>query len=130
MTVKVHKLAFTRHTKIRHSTFLNNRLELRDEAVVRGLLILTVANYLFLHQIKGTPWQLLDQGKARRMTAWEQIDYGQQFTTTRKFITIIPIVLVAFVRARTLCSLQHASFCAPLSCSKQRIIIATVMVSN
>lgn len=51
------------------------------------------ANYLFLHQIKGTPWQLLDQGKARLMTAWEQIDYGQQFTTTRKFITIIPIVL-------------------------------------
>lgn len=60
---------------------------------VSVILFFFQANYLFLHQIKGTPWQLMDQGKARLMTAWEQIDYGQQFTTTRKFITIIPIVL-------------------------------------
>ena len=56
-------------------------------------LLFFQANFLFLHILKGTPWQILDQGKARSMTAWEQIDYGQQFTTTRKFITIIPIVM-------------------------------------
>ncbi|XP_076033400.1 sphingolipid biosynthesis regulator orosomucoid 1-like isoform X2 [Oratosquilla oratoria] len=56
-------------------------------------VIHNLANFVFLHLIKGTPWQPMDQGKARLMTAWEQIDYGKQFTTTRKFITIVPILL-------------------------------------
>lgn len=70
-------------------------------------VIHNLANYLFLHQIKGTPWELSDQGKARLMTAWEQIDYGQQFTTTRKFITIVPIVLFILTSFYTKYDFNH-----------------------
>ncbi|CAF0782546.1 unnamed protein product [Didymodactylos carnosus] len=48
--------------------------------------------YLF-HIIKGAPWETSDQGMARRFTFWEQIDDGVQWTGTRKFVQIIPIVL-------------------------------------
>uniref|UniRef100_A0A2K6G8I4 Uncharacterized protein n=1 Tax=Propithecus coquereli TaxID=379532 RepID=A0A2K6G8I4_PROCO len=34
-----------------------------------------------------------DQGKARLLTHWEQLDYGVQFTSSRKFFTICPIIL-------------------------------------
>ncbi|XP_054635463.1 ORM1-like protein 2 isoform X2 [Dunckerocampus dactyliophorus] len=50
--------------------------------------------YLFLHTVKGTPFETPDQGKARLLTHWEQMDYGVQFTASRKFLTISPIVLV------------------------------------
>ncbi|KAK6308277.1 hypothetical protein J4Q44_G00215480 [Coregonus suidteri] len=49
--------------------------------------------YLFLHTVKGTPFETPDQGKARLLTHWEQMDYGIQFTSSRKFLTISPIVL-------------------------------------
>ncbi|KAL1020715.1 hypothetical protein UPYG_G00003710 [Umbra pygmaea] len=49
--------------------------------------------YLFLHTVKGTPFETPDQGKARLLTHWEQMDYGLQFTSSRKFLTISPIVL-------------------------------------
>ncbi|KAJ3608441.1 hypothetical protein NHX12_025488 [Muraenolepis orangiensis] len=41
----------------------------------------------------GTPFETPDQGKARLLTYWEQMDYGVQFTASRKFLTITPIVL-------------------------------------
>lgn len=47
----------------------------------------------WLIDIKGAPWEIQDQGDARVLTHWEQIDYGIQFTRTRKFLTIAPIVL-------------------------------------
>lgn len=49
--------------------------------------------YLLLHTVKGTPFETPDQGKARLLTHWEQMDYGVQFTASRKFLTITPIVL-------------------------------------
>lgn len=49
--------------------------------------------FIFLHLLKGTPWESADQGKFRLQTHWEQIDDGVQFTATRKFLTILPIVL-------------------------------------
>uniref|UniRef100_A0A2P2IAY5 ORM1-like protein 2 n=1 Tax=Hirondellea gigas TaxID=1518452 RepID=A0A2P2IAY5_9CRUS len=49
--------------------------------------------FLFLHVLKGTPWHLQDQGKARLMTAWEQIDYGRQLTSSRRLLTAIPVVM-------------------------------------
>uniref|UniRef100_A0A8D2E141 ORM1-like protein 3 n=1 Tax=Sciurus vulgaris TaxID=55149 RepID=A0A8D2E141_SCIVU len=41
----------------------------------------------------GTPFETPDQGKARLLTHWEQLDYGVQFTSSRKFFTISPIIL-------------------------------------
>ncbi|XP_044160297.1 ORM1-like protein 1 isoform X3 [Bufo gargarizans] len=49
--------------------------------------------YVFLHAVKGTPFETPDQGKARLLTHWEQLDYGVQFTASRKFFTISPIIL-------------------------------------
>ncbi|XP_048971049.1 ORM1-like protein 2 isoform X1 [Canis lupus dingo] len=43
--------------------------------------------------VKGTPFETPDQGKARLLTHWEQMDYGLQFTSSRKFLSISPIVL-------------------------------------
>ncbi|XP_055734953.1 ORM1-like protein 1 isoform X2 [Salvelinus fontinalis] len=50
--------------------------------------------YVFMHAVKGTPFETPDQGKARLLTHWEQLDYGVQFTSSRKFFTISPIILV------------------------------------
>ncbi|KAG2458726.1 ORML1 protein, partial [Polypterus senegalus] len=49
--------------------------------------------YVFLHAVKGTPFETPDQGKARLLTHWEQLDYGVQFTSSRKFFTISPIII-------------------------------------
>lgn len=49
--------------------------------------------FVFLHLLKGTPWEPGDQGVTRTLTHWEQIDDGAQFTATRKFLTIFPIIM-------------------------------------
>nr|XP_045000514.1 ORM1-like protein 1 [Jaculus jaculus] len=36
--------------------------------------------YVFLHAVKGTPFETTDQGKARLLTHWEQLGNGEQFT--------------------------------------------------
>ena len=46
----------------------------------------------------GTPWMPMDEGKARYLTQWEQLDQGMQFTATKKFLTVIPIVLFFLAR--------------------------------
>jgi len=49
--------------------------------------------YIILHVEKGTPFETADQGKFRYFTVWEQIDYGVQLSASRKFLTVVPIVL-------------------------------------
>ncbi|XP_059792098.1 ORM1-like protein 2 isoform X1 [Balaenoptera ricei] len=56
-------------------------------------VIHNLAMYVFLHTVKGTPFETPDQGRARLLTHWEQMDYGLQFTSSRKFLSISPIVL-------------------------------------
>eukprot|EP01133_Synstelium_polycarpum_P004241 gene4241-4948_t len=47
-----------------------------------------------LHWQKGLPFaNPANQGKYSRLTLWEQIDEGQQYTPTRKFFTLVPIIL-------------------------------------
>jgi hypothetical protein len=55
--------------------------------------VLLQAMFVFLHLLKGTPWEPGDQGVTRTLTHWEQIDDGAQFTATRKFLTIFPIIM-------------------------------------
>lgn len=52
-----------------------------------------VITYFMLHVTKGTPWGTPEQGKARTQTQWEQIDFGQQFTPTKKFLTVVPVAI-------------------------------------
>ncbi|KAF6774088.1 hypothetical protein AHF37_06302 [Paragonimus kellicotti] len=49
--------------------------------------------YLLLHWEKGSPYETLDQGEARALTQWEQFDDGEQFSPTKKFLIVVPIVL-------------------------------------
>jgi hypothetical protein len=52
-----------------------------------------ISTFVLLHWLKGTPFTDRDQGEFRKLTLWEQIDYGQQFTPSRKFLTFVPIAL-------------------------------------
>eukprot|EP00124_Ichthyophonus_hoferi_P000854 Ihof_evm7s36 gene=Ihof_evmTU7s36 len=50
-----------------------------------------IITYVIFHNLKGTPFDQ-DQGKYARLTYWEQLDYGEQYTVLRKFYTLVPIV--------------------------------------
>ncbi|XP_033086763.1 ORM1-like protein 1 isoform X1 [Trachypithecus francoisi] len=65
-------------------------------------IIHNLGMYVFLHAVKGTPFETPDQGKARLLTHWEQLDYGVQFTSSRKFFTISPIILCWQINVTTL----------------------------
>ncbi|CAI8035982.1 ORM1-like protein 1 [Geodia barretti] len=52
-----------------------------------------VGMYIMFHHMKGTPYPTGDQGDVRRLTNWEQIDNGHQYTPTRIFLTSVPIFL-------------------------------------
>ncbi|GAB1284956.1 Probable tRNA N6-adenosine threonylcarbamoyltransferase, mitochondrial [Apodemus speciosus] len=43
--------------------------------------------YVFLHAVKGTPFETPDQGRARLLTHWEQLDYGE-FCRVAKMLMI------------------------------------------
>jgi hypothetical protein len=47
------------------------------------------------HHMRGTPFgdDAYDEGSYKSLTQWEQIDGEMQFTVTRKFYSIIPIIL-------------------------------------
>lgn len=49
--------------------------------------------YMMFHYFKGTPFVSRDQGASRRLTGWEQMDDGEQLTSSRKFIIAVTIVL-------------------------------------
>ncbi|CAN6981915.1 hypothetical protein BRARA_I05599 [Brassica rapa] len=51
-----------------------------------------LVTYHSFHWMKGTPFGE-DQGIYNALTWWEQMDNGQQLTSNRKFLTVVPIVL-------------------------------------
>lgn len=56
-------------------------------------VIHNVIMFVILHLEKGTPFETADQGSARYLTVWEQLDHGVHFSASKKFLTIVPIVL-------------------------------------
>ncbi|XP_066998150.2 ORM1-like protein [Anabrus simplex] len=70
-------------------------------------IIHNMCHLFFLHILKGTPWIPQDQGDCRVLTHWEQIDNGQQFTATRKFFIIFPIVLFFLTTIYTRYAADH-----------------------
>lgn len=52
--------------------------------------------YRFFHWKKGTPFAE-DQGDYGKLTWWEQVDDGRQLTRNRKFLTVVPVILCAFL---------------------------------
>jgi len=49
--------------------------------------------FLYLHIEKGTPFQSMSQGREREFTVWEQMDNGMQYSESKKFFTVVPIIL-------------------------------------
>ena len=45
-----------------------------------------------LHWIKGSP-DFYDQGTFNGLTAWEQLDGGEHFTFTKKYLMLVPTLL-------------------------------------
>lgn len=50
------------------------------------------ASFIMFHQIKGTPFEF-NSGAYDNLTMWEQIDNGDQYTPTKKFLMSVPIGL-------------------------------------
>ncbi|NWH67302.1 ORML2 protein, partial [Geococcyx californianus] len=56
-------------------------------------IIHNLVMYALLHAVKGTPFETPDQGRDRFLTHWEQMDHGTQCTSSRKFLSVSPVVL-------------------------------------
>ncbi|CAI5760740.1 unnamed protein product [Candida verbasci] len=55
-------------------------------------LTYNIGSYIMFHQVKGTPFEF-NSGAYDNLTMWEQIDNGDQYTPTKKFLMIVPIGL-------------------------------------
>ncbi|ETE69210.1 ORM1-like protein 2 [Ophiophagus hannah] len=86
-------LAYSISVAVLHIIFLS--IPFFSVSVVWTLtnVIHNLVMFWFLHTVKGTPFETPDQGKDRLLTHWEQIDYGTQWTSSRKFLSISPIIL-------------------------------------
>ncbi|KAJ1679680.1 sphingolipid homeostasis protein orm1 [Spiromyces aspiralis] len=51
-----------------------------------------LAQYLIFHAFVGSPFDE-DQGMNYHLTLWEQIDDGEHYTPSKKFLTTLPIAL-------------------------------------
>ena len=77
-----------------------------------------------MHWVKGSPlpksmpglqWGSGYDDKYDRLTFWEQLDGGQQYTLNKKFLTIVPIVLCVF---------------APSDCAKLTQLVTSPAISQ
>ena len=51
-----------------------------------------IGSYIMFHQVKGTPFEF-NSGAYDNLTMWEQIDNGDQYTPSKKFLMLVPIGL-------------------------------------
>lgn len=51
-----------------------------------------IGSYIMFHQVKGTPFEF-NSGAYDNLTMWEQVDNGDQYTPTKKFLMMVPIAL-------------------------------------
>jgi hypothetical protein len=58
-------------------------------------LFYNMASFIIFHWLVGTPFEdiVQDEQQSKYLTLWEQIDRGEQYTPTKKFLTTLPIVL-------------------------------------
>lgn len=55
-------------------------------------LLYNIGSYIMFHQVKGVPFEF-NLGAYDNLTMWEQIDNGDQYTPTKKFLMMVPICL-------------------------------------
>jgi hypothetical protein len=52
-----------------------------------------LGSFIMFHWIIGSPFATNEDEDYQMLTLWEQLDDGVQFTPTKKFLTVTPIVL-------------------------------------
>jgi len=62
------------------------------KALTMTSVIHFAATFSVLHWIKGSP-DFYDQGTFNGLTAWEQLDGGEHFTFTKKYLMLVPTLL-------------------------------------
>eukprot|EP01006_Ploeotia_vitrea_P046909 TRINITY_DN67072_c3_g10_i1.p1 TRINITY_DN67072_c3_g10~~TRINITY_DN67072_c3_g10_i1.p1 ORF type:complete len:112 (-),score=57.70 TRINITY_DN67072_c3_g10_i1:60-395(-) len=63
-------------------------------------VLCTAFHVYFLHWKLGSPfWD--NSGDYDRLTFWEQIDNGVQYTANRKFLTVVPVIVYLLASAST-----------------------------
>ncbi|KND03857.1 uncharacterized protein SPPG_01311 [Spizellomyces punctatus DAOM BR117] len=55
-------------------------------------LVYNASTFVMFHWVTGIPFDL-NQNEYEGLTLWEQIDNGEQFTPTKKYLTALPIIL-------------------------------------
>ncbi|KAJ3185844.1 hypothetical protein HDU85_001213 [Gaertneriomyces sp. JEL0708] len=55
-------------------------------------LVYNASTFIMFHWVTGIPFSF-NQNEYEGLTLWEQIDNGEQFTPTKKFLTALPIIL-------------------------------------
>jgi hypothetical protein len=66
-----------------------------------------IINFLVMHYISGTPSELGDQGEYFQLTWWEQLEDGVPWTTTKKALMLICLVLFLVTAHMTQYELHH-----------------------
>jgi len=66
-----------------------------------------IINFLVMHYISGTPTELGDQGEYFQLTWWEQLEDGVPWTTTKKSLMLICLVLFLVTAHMTQYELHH-----------------------
>lgn len=51
-----------------------------------------IGSYLMFHYVRGIPFEF-NAGAYDNLNMWEQIDNGDQYTPTKKFLLSVPIIL-------------------------------------
>jgi hypothetical protein len=105
-----------------HSTFPLGLSLIQAYALSGFISTLFQFSFFVMHWSKGTPNSAADQGKWNKSTWWEQLDNGEQYTPTRKFLTIlafIPCVGVPIVFLFQLCN-SHVPFISGSSSHRTR----------
>lgn len=63
------------------------------EAIAATNAIHGLATFILLHWIKGSP-DFFDSGTYNHLTMWEQIEPGEPWTVTKKFLMLVPTLLL------------------------------------
>ncbi|ODQ76955.1 hypothetical protein BABINDRAFT_42535 [Babjeviella inositovora NRRL Y-12698] len=72
-------------------------------------LTYTVGSYIMFHQVKGTPFEF-NLGAYDKLTMWEQLDNGDQYTPAKKFLMGMPIALFLCITHFTNYSVRMSIF--------------------
>eukprot|EP00158_Paraphelidium_tribonemae_P002826 Partr_v1_DN25707_c0_g1_i3_m74490 putative S. cerevisiae len=60
-------------------------------------VVYLIGHFIMFHWLVGTPFGSQDMGEFDGLTLWEQMDNGDQFTPSKKFLTVIPIFLYTHI---------------------------------